>query len=291
LKVVVLGANGMIGSAMLSQLTGYKDLQVLGIVRDAEKVAKLCPKLYKKCKSGFDLTSQDQIVRIFFEHRPDVVINCAGVTKHLLQGRDYISALSMNSLLPHRLADICEISGTRLIHISTDCVFSGQKGNYSESDLADAEDLYGRSKHIGEATYGRALTIRTSTIGHEFGARRGLLEWFITQKECAGYRRAIFSGLTTIEFANIVRDHILTRSDLSGLYHVGAEPIDKDSLLRLIASRYGLKTKIFPSDELVIDRSLNSERFKLETGYVAPTWPQLIDAMYNNQYFKLTQDV
>ncbi len=291
MKVIVLGVSGMIGGAMLQQLSGCQDWTVLGVARNPTKVKRTEGELSEVCRSGYELSSPDQIARLFRDHSPDVVINCVGLTKHLPQGNDPIPAITMNALLPHRLAEMCAITGARLIHISTDCVFSGKKGNYLEDDLADASDVYGISKHLGEVTSGRALTLRTSTIGHEFGTRFGLLEWFLNQKECVGYRRALFSGMPTVEFAKVVRDHVLRQTELTGLYHVGAAPIDKDSLLRLIAARYDLTTKITASDDLVIDRSLNVDRFASATSYVAPPWHEMIDSMYTNYLSKKVGNV
>lgn len=282
MKVIVLGATGMIGSTMLPQLSVRKDWQVVGVVRDAARAGRIGGGLSAACRSGYDFASPDQLVRLFREIRPEVVINCAGLTKHLPEGNAPIPALTMNALLPHRLAELCAISGARLIHISTDCVFTGRKGNYREDDLPDAQDVYGKTKHLGEVVGDNVLTLRTSTIGHELGTRFGLLEWFLSQRECKGYRRAIFSGLPTVEFARVVRDYVMVQPGLSGLYHVGAVPIDKDALLRLIADRYGTGAKVIPEDSVVIDRSLSVDRFSLATGYVAPAWPQLIESMYEN---------
>ena len=291
MKIIVLGATGMIGGAMLHQLSERQDWQVLGVARDPTRVKRLEGALFEVSISGYDFSSPDHIERMFRDHGPDVVINCVGLTKHLPQGNDPILAITMNALLPHRLAEMCAVTGARLIHISTDCVFSGRKGNYLESDLADASDIYGISKHIGEVSSRRALTLRTSTIGHESGTRYGLLEWFLNRKECFGYSRAVFSGMPTVEFANVLRDHVLKRTELTGLYHVGAAPIDKDSLLRIIAARYGVATNITASDDVVIDRSLNVERFTSATGYIAPPWPQLIDSMYTNHFSKKVGNV
>jgi dTDP-4-dehydrorhamnose reductase len=281
-KIIVLGATGMIGSAMLRQLSARSDWRVVGVVRDAARAQRIGGALFQECCSGYDLANPDQLVKLFRQTRPAVVINCAGLTKHLPSGNDPVPALTMNALLPHRLAELCDVAGARLIHISTDCVFSGNRGNYIEDDLPDAQDIYGKAKHLGEVVGDHVLTLRTSTIGHELGTRFGLLEWFLTQRQCNGYRRAVFSGLPTVEFANVVRDRVLVQPKLSGLYHVGAAPIDKDSLLRLIASCYGTETRITAADDVVIDRSLNVDRFAAATGYVAPEWPQLIKSMHDN---------
>jgi dTDP-4-dehydrorhamnose reductase len=232
--------------------------------------------------SGVDLTNSDALIRLFRKCSPDVVVNCAGLTKHVSGGTDPLEALIMNALIPHRLAELCGVSGARLIHVSTDCVFSGSKGNYSEADLADARDVYGKTKHLGEVASLGSITLRTSTIGHELGTRLGLLEWFLAQSRCKGYRRAIFSGLPTVEFARVVRDIVIPNGSLSGLYHVGAELIDKECLLRVITREYGLTTEIEPDDSVVIDRSLDSRKFSAETGYRAADWTTLIKEMHDD---------
>jgi dTDP-4-dehydrorhamnose reductase len=279
MKVLVLGASGMIGSTMVRVLLDNNGLDVVGTLR-SEMATTLLPALVaERMVSGVDLTNQDCMSRLFREIRPSVVVNCAGLTKHVPTGNDPLSALTMNALLPHRLAEYCGMMGARLIHVSTDCVFSGNKGNYSEQDQPDAVDFYGKSKHMGEVLGQHCLTLRTSTIGREFGTRHGLLEWFLAQKECKGYRRAIFSGLPTVEFARVVRDVVIPNEDLSGLYHVGARPIDKDSLLRLIAQVFGKETSIVSDDQVTIDRSLDATRFKAATGYCPADWPELIVMM------------
>ena len=169
----------------------------------------------------------------------------------------------------------------RLIHVSTDCVFSGERGGYVEGDPTDARDAYGKSKALGEVDYPHAITLRTSIIGHELQSKISLLDWFLAQnKRCNGYTKAIFSGLPTVVFAQLIRDIVIPHQELSGLYHISAKPISKFDLLKLIAEVYGKSIHIEPEEELVIDRSLNSMRFQLATGYIAPEWPELIQLMH-----------
>ncbi|WP_374334986.1 dTDP-4-dehydrorhamnose reductase family protein [Leeia sp.] len=282
MRVLVLGASGMIGSAMLQTLCSSNDWEVIGSVRAPMAPASLGgERTHWVC--GVDLTSTDHMARLFQEAKPDVVVNCAGLTKHLPGGNDPIPALTLNALLPHRLAMLCGLAGARLIHVSTDCVFSGKKGNYSENEQPDALDVYGKTKHMGEVAGPGLVTLRTSTIGHERGSRFGLLEWFLAQQQCKGYRKAIFSGLPTLEFARVVRDLVIPNTTLEGLYHVGAEAIDKDTLLRLIAKVYHKQVEIETDDLVNIDRSLDSTRFTDATGYRAPAWPDLIEAMHQGR--------
>jgi dTDP-4-dehydrorhamnose reductase len=278
MKILVLGASGMIGQTMLRVLAQHQGWQVTGAVRGHQYQGTAPGAVLR----GNDLCNPDHLTRLFLQAKPQLVVNCAGLTKHLPEVNQPIPALITNALLPHRLAEQCAIAGARLIHVSTDCVFSGATGNYQESDLPDPTDVYGRTKVLGEVTVGQVLTLRTSTIGHENGTSNGLLEWFLSQDECKGFRHAIFSGLPTVEFAKVVRDLVIPNPSLSGLYHVGAEPIDKLSLLRLIARIYRKSTLISEDDVFRINRSLNSERFTLATGYRAAAWPELIESMHKD---------
>ena len=227
-----------------------------------------------------DVEKPDVLARVFSQVRPDVVVNCIGLTKHHKEAADPLLAIPLNALLPHRLADLCAVVGARMVHVSTDCVFSGLGGNYREEDSADATDLYGKSKLLGEVNYPHALTLRTSTIGHELQGAYGLLEWFLARDgHCKGYARAIFSGLTNIEFARVVRDVVIPRPDLAGLYHLGAQPINKFDLLKLIGRVYGKTIEIAADRDFVIDRSLDATGFSAATGYVAPDWPAMIESM------------
>lgn len=281
-KILILGCNGMIGSTVLRVLAQNKDWEVTGSVRKTNK-PPIPDTSHVKWMYGAELTNQDHLAQLMNAVKPDVIVNCAGLTKHLPMGNDPIAALSINALLPHRLAKLCELTSTRLIHISTDCVFSGKKGNYLEDDYPDATDIYGKTKHLGEVIAPGALTLRTSTIGHELGTRFGLLEWFLSQDSCKGYRNAIFSGLPTLEFAKVLRDVVIPNSKLEGLYHVAAQPINKDALLRLIAKVYQKDVEIQTDEQFSINRSLSSEKFLKATGYRAPDWYEMIEAMHQDK--------
>ncbi len=284
MKVLVIGASGMIGSAMLRVLSEKNGWEVFGTVRDESVKRFFSAPIGERLRAGIDLGSQDSLLRILDLVRPDVAINCAGLTRHKPEAEDPLVAIPINTLMPHRLAGLCKLAGVRLIHVSTDCVFSGERGKYVEEDFADARDVYGKSKALGEVYYQHTVTLRTSTIGHELQSRYGLLDWFLSQEgRCKGYTRALFSGLPTVVFAQIIRDVVLARPELSGLYHVAAKPIAKSDLLRLIANVYGKTIDIVPDHELVIDRSLDARRFELATGYVAPEWPELIKLMHANK--------
>ena len=281
MKVLVLGANGMIGHVMFRVLSQHQDWVVFGTerTRTASQADSTTPST--NLLTGIDLTCVDTLTKLFVKVAPDVVVNCAGLTKHLPDSSDALKAIPINSILPHRLADLCLLSNARLIHVSTDCVFSGEKGNYLETDRPDAIDVYGKSKELGEVKDRDAITLRTSTIGHELNSHHGLLEWFLLQSSCKGYSKAIFSGLPSVEFARVVRDVVIPNKALKGLYHVGASPIDKNTLLNMIANQYGKYIEIIPDEIVQIDRSLNTNLFKSATGYVAPSWPTLLQMMHH----------
>lgn len=281
MKVLVIGASGMIGSTVLRVLSEKDDWAVFGTVRDRGVKRFFSASISERLIAGVDVEHQDLLVKVLDQIRPNVVVNCAGLTKHKPEADDPLVSIPINTLMPHRLAGLCKLVGARLIHVSTDCVFSGEKGGYVEDDFADARDVYGKSKALGEVHDPHAITLRTSTIGHELQSKYGLLDWFLSQDgRCKGYARAVFSGLPTVIFARVVRDVVIPRKDLSGLYHVAAKPIAKFDLLKMIAEIYGKSIDIVLDDKLVIDRSLDAMRFQSVTGYVAPEWPELIKLMH-----------
>ncbi|TAN70226.1 MAG: SDR family oxidoreductase [Methylobacter sp.] len=281
MRILVLGAGGMLGNAMIRVLNEKNDWQVHGTVRSESSKRFFAADIAGRLLSGVDVEQHDSLLQALIRTRPDAVINCVGLVKQLADAEDPLQAIPINALLPHRLARLCELSGARLVHFSTDCVFAGDKGAYRESDPSDAKDLYGRSKFLGETAYPHTITLRTSIIGHELQSAHGLVGWFLSQQgRCNGFTQAIFSGLPTVALAQIVRDLVIPRAELSGVYHVAAQPISKYNLLQLIADVYGKKIEIVASDSLVIDRSLNADRFREATGYVAPGWSELIELMH-----------
>jgi len=281
MRVMILGVTGMLGNAMYRVLSESSGLAVYGTARSENARRYFPDSLSSKIVVGVDVENYDSLVRTFAAVRPDVVVNCVGLVKQLADANDPLLAVPINTLLPHRLAALCQATGTRLVHISTDCVFSGAKGSYLETDFPDADDLYGRTKLLGEVDYPHAITLRTSIIGHELSGNRSLVNWFLAQQgSVKGFTRAIFSGLPTVELATVVRDVVLPRTELHGLYHVSSKPINKFDLLQLVAQAYGKTIKINPAEDVVIDRSLNSDRFKEATGYLPPEWPVLVQRMY-----------
>lgn len=244
------------------------------------------PFFFKNAKVISDVDTQDwcSVERAFDAVKPTVIINAVGVVKQLASAHDSVVSIGVNSLLPHRLAELCHKTSSRLITISTDCVFSGRKGNYLESDFPDADDLYGRTKLLGEVNAENCLTIRTSIIGPQIYGNHSLLEWFLAQGDnpVKGYKKAIFSGWPTLELAKIILNVMQNHRDLSGMYQVAAAPINKFDLLTKIKEVYGLETAIYADDAVVCDRSLNGGKFESMTGMRAKSWDVLIEEMFQD---------
>jgi len=281
-KILVLGVTGMLGNAVFRVFSDDAAFEVWGTLRSAAALRHFPERSRDRLMAGVDVLDHDALVSVFTRVRPDVVINCIGLIKQLSDANDPLHALPINSMLPHRLANLCALGQSRLVHFSTDCVFSGRAGGYKESDISDAEDLYGKSKYIGEVqSQGHVVTVRTSIIGHELNSSYALIDWFLAQQgSVKGFAKAIFSGLPTVELAQVVKDYVLPRPQLSGVYHVAAQPISKLDLLRLVAEVYQKEIEIRPDESLVIDRSLDASRFSAATGYRAPPWRDLINKMH-----------
>lgn len=282
MKILVLGGDGMLGHQLLKQLGALHDVRVT--VRGAlESYANY--DLFRSANTfdGVDVRNTDRLMETFAAFRPDAVINAVGIVKQRAAARESIPSLELNALLPHRLALLCEAVGARLVHISTDCIFSGRTGHYLETDPSDAEDLYGKSKYLGEVDEAHCITLRTSIIGPELSRKSGLLEWFLAQRgRVHGYRNAIFSGLTTIELSRVIERLLSSFPEASGLYHVSSEPISKFDLLDLVRDRFGLATEVLPQDEFRCDRSLDSTVFRTRFDYRPPSWPDMIDELALN---------
>jgi dTDP-4-dehydrorhamnose reductase len=279
-RVLVLGASGMLGSAVLRYISGVNGFEVFGAARSPAIKRHFGPPVADRMLIGHDVCNEDHLLDLFEKVKPGHVINCVGLVKQLDQAKDPLTAIPVNSLLPHRLANLCRSGNARLIHLSTDCVFSGAKGGYLESDSPDADDVYGRSKLLGEVVCDHAITLRTSIIGHELDGARSLINWFLSREgRIRGYTQAIFSGLPTVEIARIIVEHVVPNPSLHGLYHVSAGPISKFDLLTLVASEYGKQIKIEPDDSVVINRSLDSSRFQQIAGFNPKPWPELIRRM------------
>lgn len=276
MKILVLGATGMLGHKMMQILA--ERFEVVGTVRGAPSPAPHPLLARAALRGGVSAEDFDGVMRAIAQVRPDAIVNCIGIVKQLGEAKDPLRSITINALFPHRLAQLCQAAGIRLVHISTDCVFSGRKGRYTEGDQSDAEDLYGRTKYLGEVGGIGCLTVRTSMIGRELKAPTGLVEWLIAQsgRSVRGYTRAIFTGFTTRVLAGIIADILDRLPDLCGVWHVSADPIDKHDLLHRINAAMGLGVEIHPDDTFVCDRSLDSSRFRQASGFQPPAWDEMI---------------
>lgn len=272
----------MLGNAVLRWFARDPAYQVFGSVRNLGVLKELQQRAPQaQLVTGFDVETEDGLNRLFAQVRPEVVINCIGVVKQLAGADDPLIAIPINALLPHRLAAQCRRAGARLVHISTDCVFSGERGAYTESDRPDALDLYGRSKLLGEVQAEHVVTLRTSIVGHELASAHGLLGWFLGQKGSApGFSRAISSAMPTVELARVIQRFVIPDTDLHGVFHVGASALSKQELLGEVARAYGLQIELVPTATPVLDRSLDCSRFASRTGYRAAPWDQLARQMF-----------
>ena len=281
MKILVLGASGMLGSAIIRILSENQNWKVLGTIRSDESRKFFDKKINENLVKVNNIIHSDNLFKIFQQIKPEIVINCISLGKELLKKSDPLMMIPVYSLLPHQLSKLCNENETRLVQISTDGVFSGKKGNYTENDVSDAEDIYGITKHLGELIEKHTITIRTSIIGHEINTKNGLVEWFLSQKkQCECFSNAIFSGFPTVVLAEIIRDFIIPNNQLNGVYHIASKPISKCELLTLIAKEYGLEIKLITNNKIKINRSLNADRFKTATGYVSPDWKELIKSMH-----------
>ncbi len=280
MRVLILGASGMLGHKLWQ--TFRERFETWGAVRSSyEEYARYDLFDAHRLLGGIDACDFYTVVRALEMTKPDVVINSIGIIKQSRAAKDPIASIAVNSLFPQRLAGLCRSNGTRLVHISTDCVFSGRKGMYTEDDTPDAEDLYGRSKLFGEVTGPNCLTLRASLIGRELQTSNGLVEWFLSNRDqrVQGYTNAIFSGFPTMVLANIIADVIERHPDLSGVYHVSSAPISKHQLICLLRDALRVPIEIEPSPAVSADRSLDSSRLHAATGYVPPPWTEMVQAM------------
>ena len=280
MRVVILGGNGMLG---------HKIWQVFEPEVDTYILARKPYLMYQNYNifnsdrwiADVDVLHYDKMAKILKALNPNVVLNCVGIVKQSPEAEDPILSISINALFPHRLANLCKDIGSRIIHISTDCVFSGRTGMYKEDDIPDPIDLYGRSKLLGEVCGKNCLTIRTSIIGRELGSHLGLLQWLLNSQNqrVKGYVNAIFSGFTTESLAQILLNIVVNYPSLSGLYHISSEPINKYDLLKRLCDAYKLDVEVEPYKDYYCNRSLDSSIFKELTGFVPPSWDEMITGL------------
>jgi dTDP-4-dehydrorhamnose reductase len=280
MRVLIVGGSGMLGHKLMQAWRNRFDVwTTLKSGIDEYKKFGIFEK--EKTLEFVDVENFETVEQAIQKIEPRVIFNAVGIIKQLPSSKDVIKTLTINSIFPHRLAEIAEKTSARLINISTDCVFDGKKGNYREEDISNATDVYGKSKNLGEVTGKNCLTLRTSIIGRELTTMHSLVEWFLSNrgKKVKGYVKAIYTGFPTIVLADIIADLIENHENLSGLYHVSAEPINKFELLKLINEAYGAEIEIEPFEDFEIDRSLDSAKFRLETGFYPPSWREMIKRM------------
>jgi dTDP-4-dehydrorhamnose reductase len=285
MKVLVLGGSGMLGHKLVQRLSSAHEVKFT-LQRNFESVQNFGILRRKDSIESVDAIDFEGVRKALDAYRPDVVINAIGVIKQVAEVKDVVRTLTINSIFPHLLAQLASELGFRLITMSTDCVFSGNRGQYSEQHIPDAIDLYGQSKHWGEIDQPSCLTIRTSIIGRELGRKHGLLEWMVSQRQKAvkGYSRAVFSGFPTLIIADIILNIIDTHRELCGVFHISSDPISKFDLLTKVNERFQLDVEISDAPEVTLDRSLDSTKFRNATGFKPPTWDQMVDAMASDDY-------
>jgi dTDP-4-dehydrorhamnose reductase len=280
MRILILGGDGMLGHEVFRHFKERHDVRVtLRLGREAYDAHRLFDR--QTAFYGIDVRQTDLLLQVMADFHPEAVVNAIGIVKQRSEAKEVMPSVEINSLLPHRLALVCKTVGARLVHLSTDCVFSGRKGNYCETDFPDAEDLYGRTKLLGEVSEPHCITLRTSMIGPELSRKTGLLEWFLARRgqTVKGFTKAIFSGFPTSELASIVELVLVNMPNIQGLYHVAAQPISKYDLLTLIRDLLRLPITIEKDSTFACDRSLDASRFCRDTGYEPPAWEAMIADM------------
>jgi dTDP-4-dehydrorhamnose reductase len=283
MRILILGGDGMLGHRLFRHLGPRHDVRVT-LRQEAQRYVGYGLFDQSNAYCNVDVRDTERLSDTIADFEPESIVNCVGIVKQRDEAKASLPSIEINSLLPHRLAQIAQTAQCRLILMSTDCVFSGRTGGYTEDDIADAEDLYGRSKLLGEVVEPGCITLRTSIIGPELSRKVGLLEWFIAQRggKISGFRRAIFSGFTTLEMSRVIEMLLVEHPGASGLYHVSSEPISKYDLLMKVNAVLKLGTTIEANDEFVCDRSLDSSRFRTEFGYQPPSWDEMIAELGND---------
>ena len=288
MNVLILGGAGMLGHKLLQRLSEHFPDVWCTVRCGAEETAALAPGLLNSDRVIHNVNAADfaALESVLGRHRPRLVVNCVGVIKQRSQAKAAVPSIEINALLPHKLAEICARWQGRLIHFSTDCVFSGLRGSYTETDCSDAQDLYGKTKYLGEVSAAEnALTLRTSIIGRELTQFQSLLEWFLAQdgRTVRGYTRALYSGVTTNCLADILTMLIQNFPNLAGLYQVSSETISKYDLLCLLREAYGLEVEVVPDEDFFCDRSMSGKKFEQATGYRAPAWSKLVEQLASDE--------
>jgi dTDP-4-dehydrorhamnose reductase len=285
MRVCILGSGGMLGHMLVRVLSETHD--VYGTSKQEWSAASGLAKFLSKEKwiAGVDAKDITTVDDFFREHQFDVVINCIGVVKQRGHRTSEDEMIEVNAHFPHKLLRICDASDARLIQISTDCVFSGNKGNYLVTDNPDPIDIYGSSKLAGEIVDDHNLTIRTSHVGRELSNFTSLFEWILNNrgKKVVGYSNAIYSGLTTFSLSVVINSLLTTGSSINGLVHVASSPISKFQLITELNNRLDLGLDIKIDDSVVLNRSLLSSDQITQHGIEIPSWDQMLDNFCEDQ--------
>ncbi len=276
MKILILGGNGMLGHKLFLHFKIKNQVKVT-LRKTLEDYSNLDLYTKENIYENCDVRDFQRVKEVIEEFSPQIVINGIGITHH---GRNTETKLSIevNALLPHQVAEFCKDIGARFIQISTDCIFDGQRGGYEQNEKPNNTELYGMTKFLGEVHYPNTITLRTSIIGLEIDHKSSLIEWFLSQKgDVKGFQKAIFSGLTTAELARVIEDIIENHSELSGVWQIASRPISKFDILKTMKDRLNLTdVQIVPETSFVCDRSLKGESFSKQTGYIAPSWEQML---------------
>ena len=278
-KILVLGISGMLGVTLFQHLSSFKQNEVYGTLRDKKRIFKSNPNIFY----GYDAEKNEKFFNLIEKLNPDYVINCIGIIKQRDQNKSYSKTIFINSIFPKNISSFCTLYKIKFIQISTDCVYDGLVGSYSESDQMNAYDIYGISKYLGEVYDSNHLTIRTSIIGHELRNKKSLLEWVISKNKnkIYGFKNAIFSGLTTLELSKIIHKYLLNYK-VKGLYHIASDPINKHDLIQILIDQYNLDIKLLKNKRFKINRSLNDKKFTKISGYRHKKWDMMIKELREN---------
>ena len=279
MKVLVIGGDGMLGHELLAGLSASHEVAVT-LRRDLAAYAHHGMFTPANAFAGVDVRDAGRVLEVVADYQPQAIVNAAGIVKQRADAQRSIPSIEVNSLFPHRLAVIARAAGARLVHISTDCVFSGDRGGYRETDPPDPIDLYGRSKVLGEVDEEGCITLRTSMIGLELANRLSLVEWALAQQgQISGYRHVLYSGLTTMELTRAIDEILVRHSGIHGIWHLASEPISKYDLLDGLFRRIGRDGDVRPEDGVVSNRTMSGEAFEKATGFRVMSWDDMLDEL------------
>jgi len=283
MRVLILGGGGMLGHKLYQVLRDRCDVHAT-FRRFNARLGRTGVFDAAHVIDGIDAWDMASIRRVMSEIRPDWVLNCIGIIKQLDEAKDAKASIYVNALFPHLVCECAAETGARVIQISTDCVFSGKKGDYVEEDLSDAEDLYGKTKYLGEAVYDHAITLRTSIVGRDVFIDLSLIDWFLGQsgKRVKGYTNAFYTGLSTQVLSEEIWRVITQYPALHGLYHVSSSKISKFDLLSIVNRVFKAGVTLEAFDGVLCDRSLCSEQYREATQFVPPSWEEMVVGMAND---------